>query len=200
MVLTQEHDKDKVTHPKPAVFLDRDGTLNEEKDYLFRREDWAWLPHAEDSLRSLKAAGYLLIVVSNQSGIARGYYTEQDVHELHDWVNTTLLDETNRIDAYYFCPHHPDFSGKCDCRKPQAGLLLRAAEALHIDLSHSWILGDKCSDIEAGLAVGCRAVLLRTGYGEKERATLPVGIPCAAHLQEATDIIVGAVSQTNTHK
>ena len=113
---------------RPAVFLDRDGTLNADRGYVCRPEDIRWLPGVAAALARLRWAGYLLIVVTNQSGIARGYYDEQTMQALHDWMGADLRAQGAHIDAFYHCPHHPDLSGACPCRKPAPGLLLRAAE------------------------------------------------------------------------
>jgi D-glycero-D-manno-heptose 1,7-bisphosphate phosphatase len=151
---------------RPAIFLDRDGTINIEKNYLHLAKDWEWIPGAIDALIRLKAAGYLLIVISNQAGIARGYYHESTLHELHRWVNEQLAPVHAAIDAFYFCPHHPDFQKEdCDCRKPLPGLILRAAQEWNIDLPRSWMIGDKLSDVQAGFAAGCQNILVQTGYG-----------------------------------
>lgn len=152
-----------------AIFLDRDGTLNKEKSYLYKKEDWEWLDEAIESLVELKKNGYLLIVITNQSGIARGYYTSDDVIKLHEFVNTLLYEYGIKIDAFYICPHHPLFSGYCDCRKPAPGLILKAANDFNIDLSKSWMIGDKISDVNAGKNAGCNTLLVLTGYGEREK-------------------------------
>lgn len=153
-----------------AVFLDRDGTLNVEKKYLFRVEDWEWIPGAIEALRQLTELGYHLVVVTNQAGIARGYYTAADVEQLHRFVADDLASHGLAVAAFYHCPHHPDFGGggKCGCRKPGAGMLLAAAANLDIDLSRSWMVGDKLIDVQAGRKAGTRAILVRTGYGNGE--------------------------------
>ncbi len=157
-------------YPTPAVFLDRDGTINVEKNYLYRIEDWEWIPGAELAITQLNAAGFLVVVVSNQAGIARGLYSEQDVHLLHKHVSVELMNKGGRIDAYFFCPHHPEYGviRACECRKPSPSMLLEAKRVLNIDLSKSWMLGDKAIDIEAGLLAGVSTILVRTGYGEAE--------------------------------
>lgn len=152
---------------RAAIFLDRDGTLNVEKEYVHKVEDWEWIPKAIDAIRLINALDYLAIVVTNQSGIARGYYRVEDVHRLHSHVDECVQVEDARIDAYYFCPHHPDFGPKqsCFCRKPKPGLLLKARQDFDIDIRRSWIVGDKRSDVEAGLRAGVTPILVRTGYG-----------------------------------
>ena len=156
--------------PIPAVFLDRDGTINVEKNYLYRIEDWEWIPGAKEAITQLNEAGFLVVVVSNQAGIARGLYTEQDVNFLHKHVSTELMCEGGKIDAYYFCPHHPEHGENraCECRKPSPNMLIEAARALNIDLAKSWMLGDEVVDVQAGQLAGVSTILVRTGYGEVE--------------------------------
>ncbi|MEO1765708.1 D-glycero-beta-D-manno-heptose 1,7-bisphosphate 7-phosphatase [Thiobacter aerophilum] len=178
---------------KPAVFLDRDGTLNVEKEYLHRWQDWEWIPGAIDAIRRLNEAGFLVIVTTNQSGIARGYYTEADVLELHRQVDADLARHGGHIDAYYYCPHHPQYGPlrDCDCRKPEPGMLLRAAEEHDIDLTRSYIIGDKAADIEAGLAVGATPILVLTGYGEQARADVPPATLVVRDVGRAVEWILG---------
>ena len=177
---------------RPAVFIDRDGTLNVEKNYLHKWQDWEWIPGAVDAIKRLNAAGYLVIVSSNQAGIARGYYTEADVLTLHQHVDDDLKGQGGRIDAYYYCPHHPEHGEvrDCECRKPEPGMLLQAAREHDIDLLHSFMIGDKASDIEAGLAVGATPILVLTGYGEKEREDVPPGTFTARDIGRACDWIL----------
>lgn len=141
-----------------AIFLDRDGVLNRDSGYLYKIEDWQWLPGALAGLRLFKEAGYSLIVASNQSGIGRGYYSKDQLDSLENWLNNELQSVGCPIDAWYYCPHLPEAG--CLCRKPLPGMLLKAAKDLNIDLPRSWMLGDKISDVEAGLAAGCRAGLI----------------------------------------
>lgn len=166
----------------PAVFLDRDGTINEEKEYLFRPEDFSFIPGAPEAIRLLKEAGFLVIVVTNQSGIGRGYYDEEAVRRLHRHMDGELSRYGASVDGYYFCPHHPDHgSGEylkdCACRKPLPGMLLEAVRDFSIDISSSFIIGDKRADLEAGSAAGCRPLLVRTGYGKEEEKHLPESVP-----------------------
>jgi D-glycero-D-manno-heptose 1,7-bisphosphate phosphatase len=154
-----------------AVFLDRDGTINVEKDYLHKIEDFAFIPGAPEAIKRLKDAGLLVIVVSNQSGIGRGYFDEQAVETLHEHIQAELAAYGTSVDAFYFCPHHPDegvgeYKISCDCRKGSPGMLLQAAKEHDIDLSKSFMIGDKPADIEAGERAGCQSILVLTGYGE----------------------------------
>lgn len=167
---------------RPAVFIDRDGTINVEKEYLHQPEDFEFIPGVPEALRLLATAGYLIVVVTNQSGVARGFYSEEDVRRLHDHMDALLEREGAMVNAYYYCPHHPDsgfdkYRRDCDCRKPHPGMLLQAAEELKIDLAASWMIGDKRADVEAGKAAGCRSVLVLTGYGLAERRTVSPDVP-----------------------
>lgn len=160
-----------------AIFLNRDGTLNLDTGYVHRAADWRWLPGVPEALARFKAAGRLLVVVSNQSGIARGMFGPAELHALERWVDGQLAPLGAAPDAWYHCPHLPEISGPCDCRKPAPGLLLRAARDLGIDLTASWMIGDRTRDARAGLAAGCRAVLLRSGWGEREAAEARESVP-----------------------
>lgn len=155
---------------RPAVFLDRDGTINVEKEYLHRIEDWEWIPGAIEAIRLINRMGYLAIVVTNQAGIARGYYDEAAVHSLHDQVDALLASEGARIDAYYYCPHHPEFGDVrvCECRKPGTGMLMAAQRDFDIDLENSYLIGDKALDIESAQKMDVRPILIMTGYGKEQ--------------------------------
>jgi len=179
---------------RPAVFLDRDGTINVEKNYLYRIEDFEFIPGAQEAIRRLKDAGYLVIVVTNQSGVARGYFTLKDVHQLHEHMQAELAKYGTAIDAFYVCPHHPSEGGgeykfDCACRKPAPGMLLQAASDFGIDLHRSFMVGDKVADIEAGQSVGCHTVLVMSGYGslvqEFDRETMRVKSVCEFSAQIA---------------
>ncbi len=162
---------------KRAVFLDRDGTLNVEKEYLHLPSEFEFIPGAAEAVKLLNQAGLLVIVVSNQSGVARGYYTEEDVYHLHRHIDRLLAEQGAAIDAWLFCPHHPDGRGSyalpCNCRKPHPGMLREAARRFEIDLEQSWMIGDKLIDLQAGERAGCSSILVRTGYGAEEELNLP---------------------------
>lgn len=179
---------------RPAVFLDRDGTLNVEKHYLYRPEDWEWIPGAIDAIGRLNDAGYLVIVVTNQAGIARGLYRDADVHRLHELVDADVRRVGARIDAFYHCPHHPEYGAHvaCLCRKPEPGMLLQAAADHALDLGRSFIIGDRESDMEAGLRCGATPLLVATGYGERTRREFPGDVPYFPSVVEAVVHIVGA--------
>lgn len=177
-----------------AVFLDRDGTINVERDYLFRREDFEFISGVPQSIKKLNDAGFLVVVVTNQSGIARGYYSEADVKLLHEFVKQQLSSYGAHVDGFYYCPHHPDkgnapYRKACCCRKGEPGMLLDAAGDLNIDLSQSFIIGDKLADIEAGLAVESTPILVLTGHGEREKEKIPDSIQVCPDLSAAVDVI-----------
>lgn len=134
-----------------VIFLDRDGTINVEKDYLFRISDFEFLPGVIEGLRLLQDAGYLLIIITNQSGIARGYYTEDDYNILNDWMLATLSNQGVKVSGVYYCPHHPEakvekYRVDCDCRKPKLGLYEQAIKDFNIDIRASFSIGDKIRD------------------------------------------------------
>ena len=179
---------------KRAVFIDRDGTINVEKEYLYLPEQFEFIPGAIEAIRLLNKAGFLVVVVTNQSGVARGYYTEEDVHLLHRHVTSQLEQAGSRVDAWFYCPHHPSGRGSyalpCRCRKPQPGMLLEAARRFDIDLDSSIMIGDKLVDVEAGHAAGCRTILVRTGYGAHEEPLLPEGVEVCNNLLAAVESLV----------
>jgi len=150
-----------------AIFLDRDGTINVEKNYLYKSEDWEWIKGSLEAIKGFNLLGYLVIVVTNQAGVARGLYNCEDVECLHDYVSRLLKAAGAQIDDYYYCPHHPLYGEirDCDCRKPKAGLLFKAQAERDIDLKSSYMIGDKASDILAGYGVGVTPILVTTGYG-----------------------------------
>lgn len=152
---------------QPAVFLDRDGTLLEEVNYLHRVEDMRTVPAAAEALTSLKQAGYLLIVVTNQSGIGRGIYSETDMHGIHDAMQREL---SGLIDAFYFCPHLP--CDGCSCRKPGLGMIESAMANFEIEIGDSWMIGDKKIDVETGKLANMQTALVLTGYGASHEALL----------------------------
>lgn len=149
---------------KPVAFLDRDGVLNVDRHYVHRADQLEWIDGVPEAIRLLNEAGYLVIVVTNQSGVARGYYNEAAIGALHDHMRDTLAAQGARIDAFYYCPHHPDgqvaaFTMGCDCRKPGTGMFEQAARDWRIDHAHSFMIGDKDIDIAAATAFGIRSAL-----------------------------------------
>jgi D-glycero-D-manno-heptose 1,7-bisphosphate phosphatase len=154
---------------KRAVFLDKDGTLIDDVPYTCDPGRIQWLPGVIDGLRRLQFAGYRLLVISNQSGIAHGYFSEADLAAMMSGVGRMLASQGVRLDGSFYCPHHPEgsvprYAVACACRKPAPGLLMTAAAAHGIDLSRSWMIGDILHDVEAGRRAGCRAILLDNGH------------------------------------
>ncbi len=161
-----------------AVFLDRDGTLIREVGYLSRLEDLEVLPGVAEALRRLGEAGFLRLVVTNQSGVARGFFDRAFVDRVHAELRSRLQAAGADLEAGYVCPHHPQEVPPCDCRKPAPGLLDRAAREWGVEMARSWVVGDKAADVRLARAAGCRAGLVRTGYGretERELAALGQG-------------------------
>ncbi len=154
------------------VFMDRDGTINEEKNYLYRTEDLVFIQGAEEAIRRLNDSGYKVVVVTNQAGVARGYYSEEDVKKLHGFMQEELKKTGAHIDCFFYCPHHPVHgTGKylrtCECRKPGIGMFKQAEHFFDVDIEKSWMIGDNKSDIEAGNRYGVRTILVGTGYGRE---------------------------------
>ena len=153
-------------HAKPAAFIDRDGTINIDTHPLNRVEHLQLIPRAGEAIARLNRAGYPVIVITNQSAIARGLLTESALSEIHDALKHQLSAFNASIDAIYHCPHHPESGSSCHCRKPKPGMILRAASEQKIDLAGSIMIGDNATDLEAGWNAGCRSALVRTGFGE----------------------------------
>ncbi|HYP28263.1 MAG TPA: D-glycero-beta-D-manno-heptose 1,7-bisphosphate 7-phosphatase [Blastocatellia bacterium] len=154
----------------PAIFLDRDGTINEDIGYVSRPEELIIYPQAAEAIRLFNEAGLKVIVITNQSGVARGMYSEETLDAIHDRLREELGRYGARIDGAYYCPHHPEigdarYRQKCACRKPSAGMLMEAAREHGIDLARSYMIGDKASDINLAANAGARGVLVLTGYG-----------------------------------
>jgi len=154
---------------KPALFLDRDGVLNEDRGYVARWEDFRWIPGARETVAAFNRAGWLVIVVTNQSGVGRGYYTEDDMHALHARMLEELTAAGGHIDGFYFAPHHPESRLERyrhpdhPDRKPNPGMILKALQEWPIDREASFLVGDKASDLEAALRAGVRGVLFQGG-------------------------------------
>lgn len=155
---------------RPAFFLDRDGTVCEEVGYVNHLSRSRLLDHSAEAIRLINRAGWLAVVTTNQAGVARGYFEESLVHAVHARLRTLLETVGARLDAIYFCPHHPSegvppWRADCECRKPRPGMILRAARELDIDLARSCVIGDSVVDIEAGDNAGVPGILVLTGYG-----------------------------------
>lgn len=159
-----------------AVFLDRDGTLVEERNYLSQPEEVVLVAGAAEAVRRLQAAGLAVVVVTNQSGIARGYYTESDYRAVATRVHDLLLEEGVTVDGTYYCPHLPEVSGPCECRKPGPGMYLEAARELGLATRGSFYVGDRWKDVLPAVTFGGMGVLVRTGYGREEEMVMPEAV------------------------
>ena len=184
--------------PVPAVFLDRDGTINEERGHIQTPEELVLLAGAASAIRRLNASQYLTVVVTNQSVIARGKCTEIDMKTIHNRLQSLIGEFGASIDRIYYCPHHPnqlisggrqDLKIVCDCRKPEPGLILRAAKEMNIDLNMSWMVGDMISDIEAAKMAGIRSILLTKQGSFDNQWSVSPDAKCL-DLNEAVDFIL----------
>jgi len=162
---------------KKAIFLDRDGVINKEVDHLSDPKDFEFIDGSIEALKLLKQKNFLLIVITNQAGIARGLFTEETLKKIHDKMIKILKQNNLRLDDIYYCPHHPEFTGPCDCRKPKPGMILKAKIKHNIDLTNSFMVGDTLNDIQTGRAVDCKTVLLLTGYGTEEQKKIGTIVP-----------------------
>lgn len=171
---------------KRAVFIDRDGTLIEEVNFLHRVEDLRFFDFTDESIRLLKENDYLVLIATNQSGIARHIYTEADMQSIHEAIQEHL---TEKIDQFYYCPHLPDAG--CACRKPNLGMIEQACRDFEIDLENSWMIGDKKLDVELGQNANIKTVLVLTGYGETHLSKFDIKPTFIANnLKEAVDEIL----------
>ena len=166
-----------MTGKAKAVFLDRDGTISHEVGYIDRVDDFKLYPYSAESLKALRSMGFEIVIVTNQSGVALGLFTESRVQEINDRMRTLLKNEGVTIDGIYYCPHLPDgvvaeYTKKCACRKPDIGMIKKAETELNLDLNSSIIVGDKLTDIACGHNAGLKTVLVRTGYGRDEEKKL----------------------------
>lgn len=178
------------TRKQAAAFLDRDGTINKDKGYFYRPDELEFEDGAIAAIRLLNQAGYRVLVISNQSGIALGHFDEGKVDTLHRWMAEELARHEAYVDGFYYCPHHPklgigSYNTVCECRKPAPGLLLKAANEWDIDLNRSYMIGDHNSDVEAGLAAGVTPIFVRTGHGDHEEVRVSPAIRKADNLYEA---------------
>ena len=172
-----------------AVFLDRDGTINEEVGYLDSLEKLRIFPAAFDAVRMINEAGMKVVVVTNQSGVARGFFDETFLKTVHEHMRKTFQGRGAFIDRFYYCPHHPTegigrYRVSCGCRKPEPGMLLQASEELDIDLSASYVVGDTARDMESAIRVGATGILVKTGYG---RNVAPSEIRVAYRAEDILD-------------
>lgn len=188
-----------------AVFLDRDGTLNEEVGYVNHMDRLRLYPWTAEAIRKLNRAGVPVIVTTNQSGVGRGYFPEELVHRVHQKIALELAASDARLDAFYYCPHHPDsthevFRKKCRCRKPLTGMMDEAAKRFNIDLKSSYVVGDSNRDVEMGSNAGARTVLVMTGYGRGNYENKAAGLRrppdmIAENLLEAVVKILGELAR-----
>jgi len=176
--------------PRAAAFLDRDGTVIEERNYVSDPSDVRLLPGAAAAIRTLRAHGLVVVLVTNQSGIARGLFGEDDFRAVQARLESLLHEGGAEVDGTYYCPHHPDFTGPCDCRKPATGMYRTAARELHLSLERSWFVGDKASDVEPAASFGGRGVLVRTGHGHAAASSVPDDVAVVNDLTEAVALIV----------
>lgn len=177
---------------RPAVFLDRDGTVNREKNFIHKSTQWEWIPGSVRAIRLLNDRGYLVIIVSNQSGVARGYFGRKDVEKLHRFVRRDIQKRGGRIDGFFYCPHLPaDGRGHaCLCRKPSPGMVFKARRRFGIDLKRSYLVGDRRGDVLTARAAGARPIHVLTGYGRRERKDIPKSVPVADNLYSAVRRII----------
>lgn len=158
-----------MTDKVPAIFLDRDGTMNVDHGYVHEIDNFQFIDGVIEAMQELKKMGYALVMVTNQSGIARGMFSEDTFMQLTEWMDWSLADRDIDLDGIYFCPHHPEavveeYRQQCDCRKPESGMLLAAQKELNIDMAASYMVGDKIDDMLAGKAAGVgKKVLVRSG-------------------------------------
>lgn len=169
-----------------AVFIDRDGTMAEDVRYCSRPEDFELFPNTAKAIKLLNEHGFKVIVITNQSGIARGYFTEEILADIHDKMRKELAKEGAWLDAIYYCPHHPN--DKCDCRKPKPKLVLQAAKEYNINLKRSFVVGDLQMDIDLGKAVGCKSILIKGSSSVSDEEMNPDAV--ASDLLEAAEIIL----------
>lgn len=158
---------------RPAVFIDRDGTISEEVGYVNHPSRFRVFPYSSEAIRILNDAGWLAIVITNQAGVARGYFSEDVIHKIHDQLTRDLQNESAKLDAIYYCAHHPSvgeppYRLDCDCRKPKTGLIQQAAKDFDIDMAASWMAGDRYSDVELARNAGLRSAFVLSGYGRGE--------------------------------
>jgi D-glycero-D-manno-heptose 1,7-bisphosphate phosphatase len=189
---------------KPAAFLDRDGTIIKDVDYMSSVDQIELFPWTIDALRLLGRAGFLRVVVTNQSAVARGISTEAFVRASHEELNRRLERGGGHVDAFYYCPHHPQgiveqYRRTCRCRKPEPGMLEEAARDHPIDLSRSFMVGDRWLDVATGTAGGVRSILVRSGHAERMKEPMPGGTRADAILNNLMEA-VGWMLRANTSR
>ena len=188
-----------------AVFLDRDGTVNEEVDFLTSPRDLHLIPRSAEAIRRANDLGLRVIIVTNQSGVARGLLTETELLEVHRVLAGRLADEGAKVDGIYYCPHHPsegigEYRKECDCRKPNTGMVDRAVREFRIDPARSYVIGDRTVDVGMAKNAGARAVLVLTGYGRAERNLCERdGIPLDYVAEDLFDAMEFVAQDINNH-
>jgi D-glycero-D-manno-heptose 1,7-bisphosphate phosphatase len=189
---------------RPAVFLDRDGTMNVDVGYLSRLAELQLFPYTADAIRLLRRAGFAVVVVTNQGGIGRKMITEGFLAELHSELARRLDAAGAHVDGWYHCPHHPAAldpalrSADCRCRKPEPGMIDAAVRDLHIDPQRSWVVGDKWLDVRLGHNVGARSILVRTGWGGEQEAARPAGQRVEAVCDTLADAVAMILRDSRT--
>ena len=188
-----------------GIFLDRDGTISEEVGYVDMVEKFSIYSFSSKAIKRLNDLGVKVIIVTNQAGIAKGLYTEETLHSIHEKMREILKKEGARIDAVYYCPHHPEgkidsYRLDCNCRKPKNGLLLKASRELNLNLKDCFIVGDKIRDIKAGNSLGIKSILVLTGYGKEDLETINSNDSekpdfVTENLLEASEIICNELSK-----
>jgi D,D-heptose 1,7-bisphosphate phosphatase len=166
-----------MTDQNKAIFLDRDGVINKEVSHLSDPKNFEFIEGSIEALKILKQKSFLLIVITNQAGIARGIFTEETLMAIHDKMKNILNKNNIQLDDIYYCPHHPEFTGSCDCRKPNPGMILKAQSKYNIDLTNSFMVGDTLNDIQTGITAKCKTVLVLTGYGMEEQKKISTIVP-----------------------
>lgn len=179
----------------PAIFLDRDGVINKDHGYIATQDNFEYIEGVFDACLELKEMGFLLVVVTNQSGIARGLYSEDDFIALTEWMDWNFADKGVDLDGIFYCPHHPDFTDECDCRKPKPGMFLTAKDSLDIDMEKSFVVGDKLSDLQAAKTAGVTTkILVRTG-----KALLDETISFADHTVDSIKNVPKLIKYLNSN-
>jgi D-glycero-D-manno-heptose 1,7-bisphosphate phosphatase len=176
-------------HDRKAAFLDRDGTIIEERHYIANPDQVVLTPRAAEGMRALRELGYKLVIVTNQSGIARGLYRIEDFQAVQARLEEILNEQGVEIDAVMFCPHHPDFTGPCDCRKPGPGMYREAQQKLGVDLAASVYIGDRLKDVLPAHNFGGTGILVRTGYGADEARRAPNWVIEVADLSVVPEVL-----------
>lgn len=185
---------------RPAIFLDRDGVIIEEVNYLSHPDQVKLIPGAAKAINTLNSLKIPVIIVSNQAGVAKGFFPITQIPLVHERLNQLLARENAHVDAIYYCPHHsegsvPEYSFQCKCRKPKPGMLLEAEEKLNLNLTQSWLIGDNITDMEAAASVGCNSILVRTGHGKQfANQYLPGGTIVKSDVYEAVNFILNSFS------